>query len=64
MRVSRWYTPPVVGEDVECAQNKDEEGGGPLCFETDGDHDTGGETENGNKDTGDAPFALNDESKE
>jgi len=45
LRMCGVYTPPVVGEYVEDAQNKDEECGRPLCFETNGDHDTGGETE-------------------
>ena len=58
------YTPPVVGKYVEDAQNKDEECGRPLCFETNGDHDTGGETEYWDEDARDAPRALEDESKE
>ena len=64
MWVCRWYTPPVVGENVENAKDEDEECSGPLGFEADSDHDAGDEAYYGDKDTGDIPCSLDDEAEE
>lgn len=58
------YTPPIVGEDVEDTQYDDQEGGRPLGFEADSNHDARGKTEQRDKYTTYAPFALKNESNE
>jgi hypothetical protein len=58
------HAPPVVRENVEDAQDDNEERGRPLGFEADGDHDTGGETKDGDEYARDAPIPLQNESDE
>jgi len=58
------HAPPGVSEHVEDGKHDDEEDAGPFGFEADCDEDAGGETEDGNKDTGETPRALEDESDE
>ena len=53
--------PPVVDEDVGDAQDGDEETGAPLGLETDGDHDAGGETEEGDDGSEEGELALEGE---
>lgn len=56
--------PPVVGENVENTQNYYEERSRPLGLEANSNHDTGSETDNGNENTDEAPFTLDNEPKE
>lgn len=56
--------PPVVSKHVEDTQNDDKEGGRPLCLEANGNHDTSGKTNNGDKETHKGPFSLNNEAEE
>jgi hypothetical protein len=58
------YAPPIVGEDIEDAEDDDKEGSGPLGLETNGNHDAGNEPNNGDEHTRDAPFTLDDETQE
>lgn len=58
------HTPPVVRKDVECAQYKHEENGRPFGFEANGYHSASGEAKNGDKETGDGPLTLKNESEE
>jgi len=58
------HAPPVVSEHVEDGKHDDKEDSGPFGFETDSHEDTGGETEDGNEDTGEAPLTLEDKSDE
>ena len=60
----RMQAPPIVRKDIEYTQNNDEEGGGPLGLEAEGDHDTRSETEDGKEYSSKAPSALDNESKE
>lgn len=59
--MQRVHAPPVVGKHIEDTQNDNEEDGGPLGLEANGDHAAGGKTEYGNEYSGDAPCALEDE---
>ena len=58
------YRPEVVRDDVEDAEDKDKEDGGPFGLEADSHHDAGCETNNRDEDASDAPFSLDDKSKE
>jgi hypothetical protein len=40
----RMQAPPIVRKDIEHTQNNNEEGGGPLGLEAEGDHDARSET--------------------
>lgn len=64
LRMFTMYAPPVVGKDIEHAQDDDQKGCGPLGFETDSDHDACGKTEERDEYTTYTPFALKNESKE
>jgi hypothetical protein len=57
------YT-PVVDKDVRNTQTSYQETGGPLCLETNSDHNTGAETDEGDDKTEDAELTLEDESNE
>lgn len=56
--------PEVVDEDVEDGEDEDEEDGGPLGLEADGDHHAGDEADDGHEDAREAPLALEDEAEE
>lgn len=62
--VSRVDAPPVVDEDVENTEEGHQETGTPFRLESNGDHDTSAETDNGNEDPGERPVTLEDESDE
>lgn len=62
--VCRVDRPPVVHGDIEDTEKDDEEGRGPLGLETNGDHDAGDKTDQGDESTADGPFALDDETNE
>jgi hypothetical protein len=64
LRVCRVNAPPVVCKDVEDTENDDKEPGGPLGLEANGDHDTGGETEDGDNHSHEGPLTLDNESEE
>lgn len=56
--------PPVVHKHVGHAQHGDQQAGAPLGLETDGDHDTSGETEEGDDGSEEGEFALEGEPDE
>lgn len=56
--------PPVVREYVEHAEDEDEEHRAPPRLKSDGDHNASNETDDGDKDSGDGPSALDDEAEE
>lgn len=58
------YAPPVVGENVENAQHDDQKGCGPFGFKADSNHDACRKTEERDKHTTYAPFALENEPNE
>jgi hypothetical protein len=58
------HRPPIVRKDVEDTQYNDQECGGPLGFETNGNHGTCTHANKGNNDTNNAPLSLQNESKE
>ena len=58
------HRPPVVCKDVEDTQHNNQECGGPLGFETNGNHSACTHTNNGNNDTNDTPLSLQNETKE
>ena len=58
------HAPPVVGEHVEDAEHQDEECGRPFSLEADSDHDACGETDDGDEDTTQVPFTLDNEAEE
>lgn len=62
--VMGFHTPPVVGENVEDAQNNDQERSGPLGLETNRNHGASDKTNYGNQKAHKAPLTLNDETKE
>ena len=64
LRVRAVNAPPVIDEDVENAEDDDQERGGPLRLETDGDHRACCETDQGHEDTTDAPFTAEGEADE
>jgi len=55
--------PPVVGEHVEHAQDKDEERGRPFSLESDGDHAACTQPDDRHKHSPKRPLSLNDESQ-
>ena len=63
-RVGRVQRPPVVDKDVGHAQDGNQQAGTPLGFESDGDHDTSGESEKGNDGSEQGEFALEGKSNE
>jgi len=56
------YAPPVVGENVEHAQNEDKECSRPFRFESNGDHGTSPESNDGDKYANESPLSLKDKS--
>lgn len=64
LRVRGVHRPEVVRDDVEDAEDKDEEGGGPLGLEADGNHDARDEADDRDEHAPDAPFSLDDEAQE
>jgi len=58
------HAPPVVGKDVENTEDQNEERCRPLSLETNSNHDAGTKTNDRNKDSDQAPFTLDDETKE
>lgn len=46
---------PVVDEDVEYAQEGDEEASAPLGLESNSDHDTSSQSDDGNDNSGKRP---------
>lgn len=64
LRVRRVDRPEVVREDVEDAEDEHEERRGPLGFEAYRNHDARSKTNDGDEDSRDGPFALQDEADE
>lgn len=64
LRVRRVDTPPVVDEHVEGAESYNKECRGPLCLETDSDHDASRETNDRDEQPGDAPLSTEDKPDE
>ena len=64
LRVRGVDAPPVVDEHVEGAESYNEECRGPLCLETDGDHDASRETNDRDEQPGDAPLSTEDKTDE
>lgn len=62
--MGRVHAPPVVGEDVEYAENDNKEDGRPFGFETNSDHSACGETEKRDEYSGKVPFTLEDKTEE
>jgi hypothetical protein len=58
------YTPPVISENIEYTQDKHEERGRPFGFEANRNHYARSKTNDGHKNSNNAPFALKDEAKE
>lgn len=58
------YSPEVVDEDVEDAEDDNEERGAGLGLETNDNHDTGDEADQGDEDTAKRPLAAEDEANE
>jgi len=58
------HAPPVVDEHVEDAQNENEESSRPFGLEPNGYHGACNEANYGDEYAGNAPFALEDETKE
>lgn len=56
--------PPIVDKHVEDAQKSDQEASGPFCLESNSDHDTGSQSDNGDEHSGERPVSLEDESNE
>jgi len=54
----------LFANTLKILKNNDEEDGRPLGFKADSYHDAGGKTEQRDNHSGDAPLALDDESKE
>jgi len=63
-RTSATYSPEVVDEDVEDAQNDNEQGGAGLGLKTDNNHDAGDEADERDDDAPDGPLAAEDEADE
>lgn len=55
------YSPEVVDEQVEDAEDDDQKSGAELGLEADNDHDAGSSTKEADNDTPDGPFAAEDE---
>ena len=55
------YSPEVVDERVEDAEDDDEQGGAELGLEADNDHDAGDEADEADNDAPDGPLAAEDE---
>lgn len=64
LRVRRVDAPPVVDEHVESAESYNKECRGPLCLETDGDHDASRETNDRDEQPSDAPLSTEDKTDE
>ena len=58
MRVLAVDAPPVVNEDVETAEYEHKEGRRPLRLETDSNHRTCGNANQGDEYAGEAPFSA------
>lgn len=61
---SKTYSPEVVHQNVENAKNDNQERGAELGFETNDNHDTRHETEEGDDDAPNGPLAAEDEADE
>lgn len=64
LRVGGVDGPPVVGKDIENAQDEDKEASRPLRLEADRNHNASAHADNGDQNTHDRPFTLDDESEE
>lgn len=58
------YSPEVVDQNVEDAEDQDQEGSAKLGLEADDDHDAGDQAEQGDKGTANGPLAAEDKADE
>lgn len=58
------HRPPVVGENIEGAEDENQECSRPFGLEANRDHSTCAQTDDRDKQTCNAPFALDNESQE